>query len=33
MLTIGDQFPKFELAASVKCSDNLDDAFVALVEP
>jgi len=27
MLTIGDQFPKFELAASVKCSDNLDEAF------
>lgn len=27
MLTIGDSFPNFELAASVKCSDDLDEAF------
>lgn len=30
MLTIGDQFPQFELAASVKYSDNLDEAFETL---
>ena len=30
MLTIGDQFPRFELAASVKSSDNLEEAFTTL---